>query len=95
VPRVVLSRRAVRDIRRIGPGPELRRIREALHRLQQDDAGVDIKPLQGRAPWMRLRIGDYRVLYRPVGEEERADAELLVARIVSRGDLQRAVSSLG
>ena len=47
------------------------------------------------APWHRLRIGDYRMLYRAVdhGEAADADARWLVARVVHRRDLQRAVST--
>jgi hypothetical protein len=78
----------------VGAGPELRRIQEALHRLRDDDPIIDIKPLQGREPWMPLRVGDHRVLYRAVGKGEPGDADILVARVVSRGDLQRAVATL-
>jgi len=93
---VILSRRAVRDVRRIGRGPVLAQIEEALERLAADAANLDIKLLAGAAPWRRLRVGDYRVLYRPIDTMESGDSEArwLVARIVDRRDLERAVSTL-
>jgi hypothetical protein len=55
---------------------------------------LDAKPLVGRAPWRRLRVGELRVLYRPLTEEEAAEGGYLIARVIHRRDLQRAVSSL-
>ena len=94
---VVLARRAQRDVRRIGPGADLNRIREALETLATGGANLDIKPLAGVPPWHRLRVGDYRVLYRRLESNEVAGSEAgwLVARIVHRRDLERAVSTLG
>lgn len=93
---VVLSRRAERDLRGIGTGAGLARIRDALEGLAAGATNLDIKPLTGAAPWHRLRVGDYRVLYRSIEPGEAADtnARWLVARIVHRGDLERAVSTL-
>jgi mRNA-degrading endonuclease RelE of RelBE toxin-antitoxin system len=93
---VVLSRRAERDPRRLGSGELLARIRDALEGLAAGGASLDIRPLAGAAPWHRLRVGDYRVLYRPVEPHEAPgqSARWLVARIVHRRDLARAVSTL-
>lgn len=63
---IELSRRSERDLRRVGQGPERDRIVNGLRRLADSDASLDIKALQGLAPWMRLRVGDWRVLYRPI-----------------------------
>ena len=71
---VVLSRRAERDVRRIGAGADLARIREALEGLVAGTTNLDIKPLAGAAPWHRLRVGDYRLLYRAVDAGEAADS---------------------
>jgi hypothetical protein len=59
---------------------------------------------EGAAPWLRLRVGDYRILYRPLTGEElkavsrrrkrRAEAGYLVARIVHHRDLDRPVRAL-
>jgi mRNA-degrading endonuclease RelE of RelBE toxin-antitoxin system len=93
---VLLSRRAERDLRRIGAGSDLTRVRQALEGLAAGAALLDIKALAGAAPWHRLRVGDYRVLYRAVDLDEAVDpnARWLVARIVHRRDLERAVSTL-
>jgi mRNA interferase RelE/StbE len=94
--RIVLSRRAERDLRRIGRGEALARLREALEGLADGEASLDVKPLAGSAPWHRLRVGDYRVLYRAVEPDEAgdSDARFLVARVVHRRDLERAVTTL-
>lgn len=93
---IVLSRRAERDLRRVGSGEGLARIHEALAALAAGDANLDVKPLVGAAPWHRMRVGDSRILYRPVGPAEQIDAEAqwLVARVVDRRDLERAVTTL-
>lgn len=88
MPRVVLSRRAERDLRRIGPGSELSRLRGAFERLAADEPNLDIRPISGRTPWLRLRAGDWRVLFRKLGDDR------LVARVVHRSELERAVSTL-
>ena len=85
---VLLATRAARDLRRLGPGPELDRIEAALQRLEGDAANLDIKPLTGSAPWLRLRVGDWRILFRT------ADEAVLVARIIHRTELQQAVRTL-
>ena len=93
---VVLSRRAERDLRRLGSDETLTRIREALEALAAGGTSLDITALAGAAPWHRLRVGDHRILYRPVKPSEAIDANALwlVARIVHRRDLERAVSTL-
>lgn len=47
-----------------------------------------MKPLAGHPPWLRLRAGELRILYRP------ADDGWLVARVIHRKDLERTVRSL-
>lgn len=65
---------------------------------------LDVKALEGHGSWLRLRVGAYRILYRPLSVEElatvgrrrggQAEAGYLVARIVHRRDLERAVDTL-
>ena len=86
--RILLSTRAERDLRRLGPGPELDRIEAGLRRLIGGETNLDIKPVTGSAPWLRLRIGDWRILYRPAGDQ------ILVARIIHRSELQQAIRTL-
>lgn len=92
-PRIELTARAARDLRRID-APARRRIRQALDELAAGVENADVKALTGAAPWLRLRIGDWRVLYRPLSETEGGPG-LLVARVVNRRDLLRAVRTLG
>ena len=94
--RIALSRRAERDLRRIGRGEALPRLRESLEGLADGEANLDVKPLAGSAPWHRLRVGDYRVLYRAVEPNEAGDSDalFLVARVIHRRDLERAVATL-
>ncbi len=61
---------------------------ERLRHLGDQTENLDVKPLQGRPGWWRLRVGDWRILYL-------ADANgIVVERIVNRRDLERAVSTL-
>jgi len=91
-PRIELARRAVRDLRKMDT-PERRRIREALDALAADAGNLDVKALAGRTPWRRMRVGDVRVLYRPLGPDE-GHPGWFVARIIDRRELERAVRSL-
>jgi mRNA-degrading endonuclease RelE of RelBE toxin-antitoxin system len=100
--RVELSRRALRDLRRI----DHKSRRRLLDLLEGDLAAepqppnLDIKPLTGRTPWLRIRRGEYRVLYRALADSElqalgaKEQAGFLVERIIDRGDLERAASTL-
>ncbi|HUP70462.1 MAG TPA: type II toxin-antitoxin system RelE/ParE family toxin [Acidimicrobiales bacterium] len=85
---VELSARAERDLRRIKRGPDRKRLVVALQALAGEAANLDVKALHGKAPWRRLRVGDYRVLYRPV------ERGLWVERVIDRRDLDRAVATL-
>ena len=86
--RVLLATRAARDLRRLGPGPELDRIEAALRHLGGGEVNLDVKPLTGSAPWLRLRVGDWRILFRST------DEAVLVARIIHRSELQQAIHTL-
>jgi len=94
-PAIQLLPRAVRDLRRID-GPTRRRIAQALDALAAGAANTNVKALAGSAPWLRLRVGDWRVLYRPRSAVESAATGpgYIVARVVNRRDLLRAVSTL-
>jgi mRNA-degrading endonuclease RelE of RelBE toxin-antitoxin system len=91
--RIELATRAVRDLRKVSR-PDRERIREALAALAVDAGNLDVKALTGRAPWLRMRVGDWRVLYRPLLENETGGSGLLVARVINRRELERAVRSL-
>lgn len=85
---VTLSSPARRDLRRIGPGHEAERIGTALRALGAGAENLDIKALSGHPRWLRLRVGDWRVIYRAY------EGGWVVARIVNRRDLMAAVRAL-
>lgn len=85
--RILLSTRAARDLRRLGPGPELDWIEAGLRRLIESEPNLDVKPLVGCA-WLRMRIGDWRMLFRAAGHQ------ILVARIIHHSELQQAIRTL-
>jgi mRNA-degrading endonuclease RelE of RelBE toxin-antitoxin system len=92
----VFTRRA-KDLRPIPRGDAQRR-RQAIVGLERG-AQADVRALKGRAPWLRMRVGDYRLLFRRLHPEEvrdlgREGAGFLVARIVNRRDLELAVQTL-
>jgi mRNA interferase RelE/StbE len=96
-PRVELAQRAVRDLRKMDK-PDVRRVREALDELAVGAENLDIKAIHGHSPWRRLRVGDFRVLYRELSRLEGGGPghrAWLVARVVDRRDLERAVTGLG
>jgi mRNA-degrading endonuclease RelE of RelBE toxin-antitoxin system len=86
--RTDLSRRSIRDLERLTRADQ-RRVQVALQALDGGADNLDIKALAGRSPWLRLRAGDLRILYRPTD-----DGRLLVGRIVNRRDLMEAVRML-
>jgi mRNA-degrading endonuclease RelE of RelBE toxin-antitoxin system len=99
---IELSKRALRDLRRVDHAN-----RRRLMSILEDDLAaepqppnLDVKPLAGRAPWLRLRRGDYRIVYRPMTDAEMravpadGQAGFLVERVVDRRDLERAISTL-
>ncbi|MDO8187285.1 type II toxin-antitoxin system RelE/ParE family toxin [Conexibacter sp. JD483] len=99
---VELSRRALRDLRRIDRC-DRRRLLDVLERelaAEPQPPNLDVKQLAGRAPWLRLRRGGYRIPYRPLADAELATlgaaqpSGFLVERVVDRGDLDRAVTTL-
>jgi len=66
---------------------------------------LDAKAIAGRSPWLRLRVGDWRLLYRPLRADELRKLALIrgapvepgtvfVERIVNRRDLERVIAAL-
>lgn len=104
MPYLRLTSRARRDLKRLDVR-DARRIARALESLRGGARQeLDVKALQGRQPWLRMRIGPYRVIYRPLGAHELAvvstverrgeTSGYIVERIVHRRDLDQAVDSL-
>jgi mRNA-degrading endonuclease RelE of RelBE toxin-antitoxin system len=132
---IELALKAQHDLKRLGPGPDRKAVVDALTvglaAIPPPD-NLDVKALKGALPWLRLRVGDYRILYRPLTpfelrtllDNRTRDAEMrklrgtpaedlperllairrrlweypevgfLIARIVHRRDLDRAVRTL-
>lgn len=88
--RVALAPRALQDLAAL-PKATARKIADLLDRLGDDlpPANLDVKPLVGPRPWKRVRVGQQRILFRTIDGNV-----ILVARIVNRRDLDRAVRSL-
>jgi mRNA-degrading endonuclease RelE of RelBE toxin-antitoxin system len=132
---IELFAKAKHDLHRIGPGPDRKAIIDAVTvglTAIPPPENLNVKALKGAAPWLRLRVGDYRILYRPLtpfevktlqdqreiakqvrehgdpemliaylrgrrqgrGPRQYPEAGFLVARIVHRRDLDRAVRTL-
>lgn len=96
--RVELTRRATRDLRALSP-PDYRRVARAITETLASEplpANADDKPLRGRSPWYRLRVGELRLIYRALEADEIPGIESgrLVARVVHRRDLERAVATV-
>jgi len=96
----LLAPPAERDLRKLRGSPDLERIRDAIRALEHGDEGLDVVPLEGRRPWRRFREGDWRIMFRPLSPAEArrlgiADGDaILVACIVNRRDLERAIRTL-
>lgn len=97
---VQVSPRAEKDFRRLDH-PARMRIRSLLAdklTVMPLPQNVDIKPLEGAAPWFSVRVGQYRIVCRALDASEIRDTDATagwyVARIIDRKDLSRAVKDL-
>lgn len=88
---VRLARRAVKDLDSL-PAKSARKVIVDIEKLGADpnDPSLDVKALVGRRPWRRLRVGNYRVVFR-LAEGKKV---LLVGRIIDRKLLHEAVKTL-
>ena len=59
--RIELSRDALRELRRLRDS-DIIRISNAIRRLEENPLPVGFKRLRG-APFWRIRVGEYRVVY--------------------------------
>lgn len=100
---VALSTRAARDLRGLAPTARDQVIADMRENLAANPPpdNANVKALQGAAPWLRLRSGDVRVLYRPMTNKELKAAAVesgrrgfLVARVINRRELSKAIRSL-
>ncbi|MCY3801089.1 MAG: type II toxin-antitoxin system RelE/ParE family toxin [Chloroflexi bacterium] len=86
---IVVLPSAVRALRRI-PRRELRRISEKVDLLAIDPRPPDARVIHRQKGLLRLRVGDYRVLYRVRDDI----VEITVVRIAHRKDAYRNLRRL-
>jgi len=84
--RVELAKRAVRDLRALSTN-DYKRVRAGLQQLANGAENLDMKALTDAKPWLELRVGEHRLLL----YLDKAQETYVVARIVKRRDLERAV----
>jgi mRNA interferase RelE/StbE len=82
--RVLIEQRARKHLARIDPVIQ-RRIGKAIDALSTNPEPAGCKPLRGMTDVLRIRVGDYRILY----ELERADQVVVVVDIDHRKDIYR------
>jgi mRNA-degrading endonuclease RelE of RelBE toxin-antitoxin system len=90
-PLIELAPRAIRDLKRLDRQTR-KRVQQAFEALGADAANIDVKAVAGHTPWRCLRVGEHRVLCRELDAE--AGSRYLVARIIDRRDLHRAIDKL-
>jgi mRNA-degrading endonuclease RelE of RelBE toxin-antitoxin system len=90
--RIELAPRAIRDVGQL-ERPVRERMQRALEALSEHASNLDVKPVTGRSPWRRLRVGEHRILFRQLAPSE-APPGYLVARVIDRRDLLRAIDTL-
>lgn len=54
--------RARKALRQLDPAAR-RDILAAMRALGTDQRPAGVKPLKGHRPWLRVRVGDYRIIY--------------------------------
>jgi hypothetical protein len=65
---------------------------------------LDVRPVAGHAPWLRLRAGNFRILFRRLTRAEldllalrrgtESDTGFLIGRIIDRSEFERAVDTV-
>ena len=91
---IKLAPRAIRDVKRLDRQTR-KRVQQALQALGAGAANLDVKPVAGHSPWRRLRAGEHRVLYRELADAtDSRYSRYLVARVIDRRDLHRAIDKL-
>ena len=91
--KILYLKPAIRDLRKVKDATVSGRIVAGVRALAADDVvALDVVPLAGRPPWRRLRVGDWRVLFRIAPYQ--GEDTVIVLRAVPRGELEGAVSRL-
>jgi mRNA interferase RelE/StbE len=80
---LIILKQAEKYLKKLNPADQ-KRIIQGLKLLIQDKSLADIKPLKRRLEW-RLRVGNFRILYR----EDQENKAYVVTKIKSRGDVYK------
>lgn len=100
---VELASRAVRDLKKIKDHRARRDLARCLQEeltAQPHPANMDVRPLKGNEPWLRACFGEHRGIFRAMSRDElrrvgaKAKTGYLVARVIDRSELDRAVRAL-
>lgn len=91
--RILLASRADDELRSLDP-PVRERLAADLRQLADPPGNLDVTPLRGAKPWWRLRVGDWRAIHRRATDPASQQQVMLIARIIHRSDLERAVQQL-
>lgn len=83
--RAVLSPAAQRELAKLAP-PMLHRLRTAIDRLEINPRPIGAERLRGSDDLLRIRVGDYRVIYRVIDDR----LVVLVIRVGHRREVYRA-----
>ena len=83
---VDLKPAAARDLRKL-PEDARRRVAARIDALETDPTPAGVEALKGESDFYRLRVGDYRILYRI----DRKVRLILVARVGHRREVYRKV----
>jgi mRNA interferase RelE/StbE len=87
--RIEVTPRAQRDLRALPKGKR-QRVAEQIDALKTDPRPTGCKKLLGREDFYRIRVGDYRVVYRIEDEI----LLILVVRIGDRKDIYQIIRRL-
>ena len=97
---VQVGPRAEKDFRRLDAATRTR-VRSVLTQkltVTPLPRNLDVKPLAGLSPWLRIRVGEFRIVCRPLTAVELRGAGShqgwFVARIIDRRDLLRSLKGL-
>ncbi|SNS99632.1 mRNA interferase RelE/StbE [Micrococcales bacterium KH10] len=82
--RISVSRDVAKTLRRIHP-QEVRRLKAAITALAEDPRPAGCVELKGGAGELRIRVGDYRVVYEVIDDE----LVILVLRVGHRREVYR------
>lgn len=82
--RIAVSTRAEKELLQL-PRKDQGRVRAAIDRLGAGFPGGDVKKLKGRENEWRLRVGDWRIRFRPDFDER----VILILHVLARGAAYR------